>query len=48
MKEAWKRQIDGSSTSIGFIAREGALQRETPARELEPPATYRFGVDIGG
>jgi hypothetical protein len=29
----------------GFIVWEEALGRGSPARELEPPATYRLGVD---
>jgi hypothetical protein len=47
MKEAWKRQKDGSNTSTGFIVQDRALQRGIPARELEPTATYRLGVDTG-
>jgi hypothetical protein len=27
-------------------AQEGALWKGTPARELEPTATYRLGVDL--
>jgi hypothetical protein len=47
IKETWKRQRDGSYTSTGFIVQEGALQRGTTARELEPTAAYRLGVAIG-
>jgi hypothetical protein len=47
MKETWKRQRDGSNASTEFIVQEGTLWRGTPARELEPPAVYRLGVDIG-
>jgi hypothetical protein len=34
----------GSKASTGFIVREGALQRGTTTRQLEPPATYRLGI----
>jgi hypothetical protein len=29
MKEAWKRQRNGSDASTGFIVQDGALQRGT-------------------
>jgi hypothetical protein len=45
MKEARKRQRDSSNTITGFIVQEGALCRGIPARELEPTAIYRLGVD---
>jgi hypothetical protein len=48
MKEAWQRHRDSSNTSAGFIVQAGALWRGTPARELEPIATHRLGLDIGG
>jgi hypothetical protein len=32
---------------MGFIVREGVLQRGTPERELKPIATYKIEVDIG-
>jgi hypothetical protein len=35
MKEAWKRQRNGSTTTTGFIVQAGALWRGIPARELE-------------
>jgi hypothetical protein len=38
MKEAWKRQRDGSKASKGFIVQEGTLWRGIPAKELEPTA----------
>jgi hypothetical protein len=47
MKEAWKWQRDGSSTSTGFIIWKGPLQKETPVRQIEPTAVYRLGVDTG-
>jgi hypothetical protein len=47
MKEAWKRQRDGSNTSTGFIVQAGAMLRGTPARELEPMATHKLVLDIG-
>jgi hypothetical protein len=47
MKEAWKRQREGSNASTGFIVWEGPLWRRSPARELEPKAADRLGVDIG-
>jgi hypothetical protein len=46
MKETWKKQRDSSKTSTGFIVQEEAWWRGTPARKLEPPATYRLDVDI--
>jgi hypothetical protein len=39
MKEAWKRQRDGSNTSTGFIVQAGALWRGTPERESPLPHT---------
>jgi hypothetical protein len=36
-----------SNTSTGFIVQAGALWRETPARELEPTAMHRLGLDTG-
>jgi hypothetical protein len=47
MKEAWKRQRDGSNTSTWFIVLEGVLQQGTPSRQMESTAAYRLGVDIG-
>jgi hypothetical protein len=36
-----------SNTSTGFIVWVLTLWRETPARELEPIAIHRLGLDIG-
>jgi hypothetical protein len=36
------------NASIGFIIQEETIKRGYPARELEPTATYRLGLDIGG
>jgi hypothetical protein len=46
IKEVWKRQRDGSNTSTGFIVQVRPLWRGTSARELEPIATHRLGLDI--
>jgi hypothetical protein len=35
------------NTSTGFIVQEGALCRGSPARDLEPTAAYRLGIDKG-
>jgi hypothetical protein len=43
-----EEQREGSNASTGSIVWEGALRRGTPARELEPTAAYRLGVDKGG
>jgi hypothetical protein len=48
MKEAWKRQRDGLNTNTEFIVQPGALWRGTPVKELEPTATHRLELDIGG
>jgi hypothetical protein len=42
-----ERGRPGSNASTGFVVQEEALQRGTPARELEPTAAYRLGVDVG-
>jgi hypothetical protein len=41
MEEA-ERQL---KRNTGFIIWEGTLRREPPAREQEPTAAYRLGVD---
>jgi hypothetical protein len=48
MREAWQKERDSPNTSTGFIVQAGALWRGTPARELEPIATHKLGLDIGG
>jgi hypothetical protein len=45
---AWMRQRDDSNTSTGFTVQGGATWKKTPARELEPIATHRLGLDVGG
>jgi hypothetical protein len=40
MKEAWKRQRDGSNSRAGFIIQERALWRG-----LQQEAAYTLGVD---
>jgi hypothetical protein len=40
--------IGSSNTSTGFTVQAGALWRATPARKLEPTATHRLRLDIGG
>jgi hypothetical protein len=46
MKEAWKKQRDGSNTSTGFIVQEGALPRWVSSQSQKPTAAYRHEVDI--
>jgi hypothetical protein len=45
MKE---RERDASNTSTGSVVQSGALWRETLARELQPIAIHRLGLNIGG
>jgi hypothetical protein len=47
MKEAWKRQRDGSNTTR-LVFQAGALWKGTPARELEPIAIHGLELDTGG
>jgi hypothetical protein len=44
MEEAERRL----KTGTGFIVEAGVLWRLFPARELQPTATHRLGLDIEG
>jgi hypothetical protein len=43
MKEAWERQRGGSNASTGFTVGKDPCG----AREREPQAAYRLGIDTG-
>jgi hypothetical protein len=47
-KKRYGRSRDSSNTSTGFTVQAEALWKGTLARELEPTATHRLGLDIGG